>query len=115
MEEAINEVLSVQKGNGFMHTFFTEGDLFSGTDHQQLYTIHHLVLAGIYEYRRTGDRSLMDGTIRYMDLVMDHMGPGEKPAFEGHPGIEMALIELYRTTGNRDYMDFVVRLNYHPL
>jgi hypothetical protein len=34
-------------------------------------------------------------------------GPEKKPALTGHPELEMALVELYRTTGDKRYLDFV--------
>ena len=41
------------------------------------------------------------------DFLLPNYGPGanQKGIVAGHPEIEMALIELYRTTGNRAYVD----------
>src|SRR4029079_18244149 len=33
------------------------------------------------------------------------LGPGAREAVDGHPEIEMALVELYRTTGERRHLE----------
>ncbi len=50
----------------------------------------------------------MDAGARMVDnFVLPNFGPGtnQKPIVSGHPEIEMALIELYRTTGKKQYAD----------
>src|SRR4029077_18912931 len=59
-------------------------------------------------YRATGDRTLLDSSIRFVDgYLLPNFGPGtdKKPILSGHPEIELALIELYRTTGDKRYLD----------
>ncbi len=46
--------------------------------------------------------------MRFVDnFLLPNYGPGanQKPIVAGHPEIEMSLIELYRTTGNRKYLE----------
>src|SRR5438876_4043403 len=50
----------------------------------------------------------MDAGARMVDnFVIPNYGPepNQKPIISGHPEIEMALIELYRTTGKRQHVD----------
>jgi hypothetical protein len=50
----------------------------------------------------------MDAGMRYVDgAILPNFGPeaDKKPIVSGHPEIEMALIELYRTTGERKYVE----------
>jgi DUF1680 family protein len=59
-------------------------------------------------YRATGDSTLMDAGAKFVDnYLIPNYGPGpnQKPIISGHPEIEMSLIELYRTTGKRQYVD----------
>jgi hypothetical protein len=44
--------------------------------------------------------------MRFADYVVDNFGPTKRPFVTGHPELEMALVELYRTTGQAKYLDF---------
>ena len=71
----------------------------------ELYCLGHLLQAGIAYYRATGDRKLLDAGIRFVDYLVANFGPEKRPLLTGHPELEMALVELYRTTGNRAYLN----------
>jgi len=71
----------------------------------ELYCLGHMLQAGIAYYRATGNRKLMDGGIRFVEYLLRDFGPGKQPLYAGHPEIELALIELYRTTGRKDFLD----------
>jgi DUF1680 family protein len=45
--------------------------------------------------------------IKFADYVVDNFGPNKRPFMTGHPELEMALVELYRTTGDARYLEFV--------
>jgi len=67
-----------------------------------------MLQAAIAYYRATGDRKLLDAGIRAVDdFVLKDYGPGsdKKPLISGHPEAEMALIELYRITGDKRQLD----------
>jgi uncharacterized protein len=72
----------------------------------ELYCLGHLLQAAIAYYRATGNRTLLDGGIRYANYMVENFGASKRPALTGHPELEMALVELYRTTGERKYLDF---------
>lgn len=113
-ETMIHEVVAAQEPGGYLDTYFV-GDrkplrmLYptQETGHE-LYNIGHLLQGSIAYYRATGDRTLLDAGIKFIDdFLMPSYGPGanQKGIVAGHPEIEMALIELYRTTGKRQYVD----------
>jgi DUF1680 family protein len=73
-----------------------------------MYCLGHMLQGALAYYRGTGDSTLMDAGARMVDnFVLPNYGPGQnqKPIISGHPEIEMALIELYRTTGKRQYLE----------
>ncbi|HET7104486.1 MAG TPA: beta-L-arabinofuranosidase domain-containing protein [Terracidiphilus sp.] len=113
-QSMIRDVVAAQEPSGYLDTYY-QGDrkplrmLYptQETGHE-LYNIGHLLQGSIAYYRATGDRTLLDAGIRFIDgFLMPGYGPApsQKGIVAGHPEIEMALIELYRTTGKRQYVD----------
>ena len=113
-EKMIREVVAVQEPSGYLNTYYV-GDHAAErmlpktqTTGHELYNIGHLLQGAIAWYRATGDRTLLNAGIRFVDdFLMPSYGPGanQTPIVAGHPEIEMSLIELYRTTGNQKYVD----------
>ena len=66
-----------------------------------------LIYAGIAHYRTTGETTLLTAAQRYADLCTDTFDPHRPDGESGHHGLEMALVELYRTTGQQAYLDIV--------
>jgi hypothetical protein len=77
------------------------------TTGHELYNIGHMLQGAIAYYRATGDRKLLDAGIRFVDdFLIPNFGPApKKPIVSGHPEIEMALIELYRITGDKRQLE----------
>jgi DUF1680 family protein len=70
----------------------------------ELYCIGHLIQAGIAHKRSTGRPELFDVAVRAADVVVADFADHRRGDFDGHEEIEMALVELYRETGNADYL-----------
>lgn len=110
----IREVVAAQEPSGYLNTYFV-GDRKSErmlwktqTTGHELYCIGHLLQSAIAYYRATGDPTLLDAGMRFVDnFLLPNYGPGanQAPIVAGHPEIEMSLIELYRTTGNKQYLN----------
>jgi DUF1680 family protein len=113
-DRIIKEVVAVQEPSGYLNTYYV-GD--KAKDRMQpdvqrwgheLYNIGHMIQGAIAYYRATGDRTLLDAGIHFVDgYLLPNFGPGpdKKPILSGHPEMEMALIELYRTTGDRRHLE----------
>jgi hypothetical protein len=110
----IREVVTAQEPSGYLNTYY-QGDRkplrmqydVQTTGHE-LYNLGHMIQGAIAIYRANGDRTLLNACIRFVDgYLLPNFGPGanQKGIVAGHPEIEMALIELYRTTGERKYVD----------
>jgi len=113
-EAMIRDVVAVQEPDGYLNTYWIEKHKPERMDYNvqtwghELYCIGHLLQGAIALYRSTGDRTLLDAGIRFVDgYLLPNFGPGsnQKGIVAGHPVIEMALVELYRTTGKRAYLD----------
>ncbi len=110
-EEVIPKVEASQGADGYVNTYFAferaaERWQNLGDEHE-LYCAGHLIQAAIAHSRSTGDDRLLAVAIRFADLICELFGSEEenkRPGVPGHPEIEMALIELSRTTGNPRYI-----------
>ena len=71
----------------------------------ELYNSGHLYEAAVAHFLATGKRTLLDVAIRNADLVRRTFGPDGRRAAPGHEEIELALVRLYRTTGEVSYLD----------
>jgi hypothetical protein len=103
-------ILAAQEPSGYLNTYWTEertAKRFTEMHRShELYCMGHLLQAAIAYYRATGDRKLLDGGIRFANYMVENFGPQKRPALTGHPEFEMGMVELYRTTGDRRYLDF---------
>ena len=70
----------------------------------ELYNSGHLYEAAVAHFEATGKRTLLDVAIRNADLVCRTFGPNGRRAVSGHEEIELALVKLYRATGNATYL-----------
>jgi DUF1680 family protein len=69
------------------------------------YCMGHLIQAGVAQVRATGRRELLEVSIKAADHLVATFGKGKRHDVDGHPVIEMALVELYRETGTTEYLD----------
>src|SRR3954452_2599141 len=69
------------------------------------YCAGHLIQAAVAQVRATGDRALLGVAIRVADHLVETFGEDRRHDVDGHPVVEMALVELYRETGNRSYLE----------
>lgn len=78
----------------------------------EMYCAGHLYQAAVAQHRATGDTGLLDVAIKNADHLVRTFGDGTAPDgtpktrdVDGHPVVEMGLVELYRETGDRAYLD----------
>jgi uncharacterized protein len=114
-DKIIKEVIAVQEPSGYLNTYYVGDHAKERMEPDiqrwghELYNLGHMIQGAIAYYRATGNRTLLDAGMRFVDgYLLPNFGPGadKKPIFSGHPEIELALIELYRTTGDKRYLDF---------
>ena len=76
-------------------------------DNHELYNAGHLLEGAIAYFRATGRRRFLDIMERYVDHIAATFGtgPGQRRGYPGHQEIELALVKLYRLTGDRRRLD----------
>jgi DUF1680 family protein len=111
IDQVVRCIASAQQPDGYLNTYFTvvepQGRWTDLRDAHELYCAGHLIEAGVAHYAATGSRTLLDSVCRYADHIASVFGrePGKKRGYCGHEEIELALVKLYRATGQRRYLD----------
>jgi DUF1680 family protein len=71
----------------------------------ELYNMGHFYEAAVAHYMATGKKSMLNIATKNADLLCNDFGPGKNEHWPGHQIIEMGLCKLYRTTGEKKYLD----------
>jgi uncharacterized protein len=117
VDKLIAEIAAAQEPDGYLYTTRTidpeNPHRWSGkqrwvnerNDSHELYDLGHLFEAAVAHYQATGKKSLLDVATRAADLLVRTFGPGKRSTWPGHQITEMALVRLYRVTGNEQYLN----------
>lgn len=111
IDETIELLASSQQSDGYLNTYITtvcpERRWKDLRDSHELYCAGHLMEAAVAHYNATKKRSLLDIVCRYADYIDTVFGPeeGKLRGYPGHQEIELALVKLYRVTGEKRYLN----------
>jgi uncharacterized protein len=108
IEELAQMFERVQEPDGYLSTRYGRpgqaprySDLAWG---HELYCYGHLIQAAVARLRSGRRDTLVRVALRAADHVCEAFGPDGIASVCGHPEIEVALVELYRATGERRYL-----------
>lgn len=109
-DSAIDLMARAQCEDGYLNTYFTItgkprwSNLYEG---HELYTAGHMIEAAVAYYKATGKRKLIEVACKFADYMYEVFGKehGKIHGYPGHPEIELALVKLYRVTGEKKYLD----------
>ena len=116
LDDLIAIIAAAQEPDGYLYTARTadpqnpppgtgpERWSYLHTSHE-LYNAGHMYEAAIAHFQATGKRTFLDVAIKNADLVCSVFGPDAHHDVPGHEEIELALVKLYRVTGDRKYLD----------
>ena len=110
IESLISDIAAAQEPSGYLNTYYVGEKAHlrftEMTRSHEGYCLGHLIQAAIAYYRATGSQALLVPAMKFADFLVANFGPTSHPFLTGHPELEMALVELYRTTGNGNYLSF---------
>lgn len=102
-DRLIDLIADSQDSDGYLNTYFTIKDkekrwtnLLEG---HELYTSGHLMEAACAYYEATGKDKLLKVMLKNAQHMYDVFITGKKEGYGGHPEIEIALLKMYRLTG----------------
>ncbi|MEZ0448137.1 glycoside hydrolase family 127 protein [Cellulomonas sp. ICMP 17802] len=105
-QELVALLAAAQRDDGYLHSLYRGDEVFADLRWgHELYVLGHLVQAAVARARTTGRTDLLDVARGFADLAVRRFGPGGQVGYCGHPEVETALVELYRLTGERSYLD----------
>ena len=111
MEQIIARIIDAQEDDGYLepslqtkepnYKHFSEDINRTG----ELYSMGHMIESAVAHFEATGHRNYLNAAIKLADLIDRTYGPGRKELPSGCPEIELALVRLYKVTGNGAYLE----------
>ncbi len=111
IDAVIDRFAALQQQDGYLSSWYQRmqpGKRWTNLrDCHELYCAGHLLEGAVAYFQATGKRRLLDVMGRYMDHIAAMFGPGaeQRQGYCGHEEIELALVKLFRATGERKYLD----------
>ena len=110
-DETIKLIGKAQCPDGYLNTYYTiqEPDRRWSNlkEGHELYTAGHMIEAAVAYYEATGKDAFLKIVSRFADVICEKFGPdeGQCHGYPGHPEVELALVKLYRATGEKRYLE----------
>ena len=108
-DSIISAVIAAQQPDGYINTYFTltgQENRWTDMGLHEAYCIGHMVEGAVAWHQATGSDKWLRCAERAARHMMSVFGPGKRRWVPGHQEIELALIRLYRHTGEKDFLDF---------
>jgi DUF1680 family protein len=110
LDAIISLLAAAQQPDGYLNSYYTvkePGQRWTNLrDCHELYCAGHMFEAAVAHFQATGKTTFLTVATRYADYIDSVFGPAPKRlGYPGHPEIELALIKLWRATGNPRYFD----------
>jgi len=107
-DEWIAKIAAAQLPDGYLNTYYTLNglqDRWTNMDYHEDYCAGHLIEAAVAYYNTTGKRKLLDVAIGFANHIDSTFRLQNRHWVSGHEEIELALVKLYKATGDKRYLD----------
>jgi DUF1680 family protein len=118
LDDLIAKIAAAQEDDGYLYTIRTIKGDSAMTDREgkhrwemvrmhshELYNVGHMYEAAVAHYQATGKTNFLDIAKKNAELILSVYGPDKRHDAPGHQEIEIGLSKLYRTTGDKRYLD----------
>ncbi|HTE31245.1 MAG TPA: beta-L-arabinofuranosidase domain-containing protein [Chryseolinea sp.] len=104
----IDKIAAAQEKDGYLNTYYSLLGLdkrWTDMEKHEDYCAGHLIEAAVAYYNTTGKRKLLDVAIRFADHIDATFPKQNRHWVSGHQEIELALVKLFKLTGDKKYLD----------
>lgn len=109
VDELIHIIADAQDEDGYLNTYYTIKDkdkrFTNLQEGHELYCSGHMMEAACAYYEATGKEKLLQVMLKNMEHIYRHFIVEKHPGFPGHPEVELALLKLYRVSGNKHCLE----------
>ena len=109
MDSLIALLARAQMNDGYLFTYnqihFPNQRWVNLQIEHELYCHGHFIEAGVSHFEATGRRDLLDLCLKSADLLVHDFLNASNDKACGHEEIEIALVRLYRTTSQEEYLE----------
>jgi len=107
LEYLIKIIGKSQEKSGYLNTnaYLTTKKFDNLKFSHELYCGGHLIQSAIAHFRSSGKDNFLNIAIKWADYICKEFGKGKLEKTDGHPEVEMAFVELYRTTKEKKYLE----------
>lgn len=111
IDAIVEKLAHGQMADGYLNSWFIrrepEKRWTNLRDLHEMYSMGHLLEGAVAYHEATGKRRFLDVMIRAVDHIIDTFGtgPGKLRGYDAHEEIELALVKLYRVTGDPRHLE----------
>lgn len=113
LEETVDGVIDIIAGaqdeDGYLDTYFTVKDREKRwtnlLEAHELYCAGHLMEGACAYYEVTGKDKFLKVMLKNTEHIYRHFITEDREGFPGHPEVELALMKMYRVTGNKHCLE----------
>lgn len=117
MDEIIALIAAAQMDDGYIDTWFqvTRPDqrFKNLRDWHEMYCAGHLFEAAAAHHQATGKKNFLDIATKLAGLLYARYGPAGEIGYCGHPEPELALVRLWKETGDKRWLELSRRMIEH--
>jgi DUF1680 family protein len=105
----LERILAAQQDDGYLISYFIAKEpdkkwADMRTNHE-MYNAGHFFEFAVAHHQLHGETKALDAAKRFADHIDRTFGPGKRYEVCGHQEIELALVKLYRATGEKRYLE----------